>query len=147
MLMELIRTDLNDARRQAQRDRQSLLITLYAEAQAVGKNRRNGDTTDDEAVAVVRKFAANLEDTVRLLRERNQPVTAQMRELEILNKYLPQQLDQSELVAVVEQIVRDNNFQGAQSMGSVMAALKSGYSGRYDGRQAAAVVRQVLSGG
>lgn len=144
MLMEKIRTDMITARKGSDTVARSLLITLYSEAQAVGKNKRNGDTTDEEVVAVVKKFKANLVETVQLLTARTQDATAQQHELVILENYLPRQMTESELRTVVEQIVTDLGVSGAKSMGQVMAALKEGHAGTYDGKLASQVVKTVL---
>ena len=55
LLIEKLRQDMIAARKGSDTVTKSLLVTLYSEAQMVGKNRRNGDTTDDECIAVIKK--------------------------------------------------------------------------------------------
>lgn len=57
-----IRDDMITARKGDDPVAKSLLVTLYSEASRVGKDKRNGDPTDEEVVAVVKKFAANAEE-------------------------------------------------------------------------------------
>lgn len=122
----------------------SLLVTLFAEATRVGKDKRNGATTDEECVAVVRKFIANAVETRQLLVDRGQDVSNQDQELELLNAYMPQQLDQDQLKVIVLELINKQNLQGPRAMGQIMAALKANYNGQYDGRMASDLVKQIL---
>ena len=146
MLIKQIYDDMIAARKGSDAVTKSLMVTLYSEAAMVGKNKRNGDTTDDECIAVIKKFAANAEETRRLLAERGQDCSAQVREIEILECYLPQQLDHKGLDAVVHMIIHDMKLEGPKAMGTVMAELKKGYSGRYDGKMASDLVKAALAG-
>jgi uncharacterized protein YqeY len=141
MLMEKIREDMITARKGTDTVARNLLITLYSEAQAVGKNKRNGDTTDEEVVSMVKKFITNLEETVRLLEARNQDVHAQTHELEILRTFLPRQMTEQELTQVVQNLVTAHV--GA-NMGQIMTQLKADHAGTYDGKMASQVVKSVL---
>lgn len=144
MLIEQIRADMMRARQSSDAVTKSLLVTLYSEALRVGKDKRNGATTDEEVIGVIRKFAANVEETERLLQARGQHTQAQRRELEVLNAYLPTQMSDAELDAAVRAIVTQLGVSGAKAMGAVMAALKTQHGGRYDGRAASTIVKQIL---
>jgi uncharacterized protein YqeY len=111
----------------------------------VGKNKRNGDTTDEEAIGMVKKFAANTEETIRLLAERGQDATVQRRELEILQEYLPKQLTQAELIKAIADIVAAQPEKGSKAMGKVMGELKARYGATYDGKLASELVKAALA--
>lgn len=145
MLIEKIRADMITARRGDDAVVKSLLVTLFAEAQMVGKNKRNGDPTDDEVIAMVRKFAANTEETQRLLVARGQDATAQARELEILCQYLPQQMTRDDLQAAIAQIVADQPEKHAKVMGKVMSELKARFGATYDGKLASELAKAALT--
>lgn len=144
MLIERIREDMIAARKGTDAVAKSLLVTLYAEALRVGKDKRNGVSTDEEVIGVVRKFLANVEETERLLQARGQSTLAQARELEVLNTYLPTQMTEQELASAVRAIVADLGVSGTKVMGQVMAELKARHGGRYDGRAASTIVKQIL---
>ena len=145
MLIEQIRADMMRARQGDDAVAKSLLITLYSEASRVGKDKRNGATTDDEVIGVIRKFAANAEETERLLQARGQSTVSQARELELLAAYLPTQMSDTELDSAVRAIVTQLGVSGAKAMGTVMAELKTQHGGRYDGRAASTIVKQILA--
>jgi uncharacterized protein YqeY len=144
MLIERIRNDMMVARKGTDTIAKSLLVTLYSEAQRVGKDKRNGATTDEEVMGVIRKFAANAEETQRLLQARGQNTINQTRELELLITYLPTQMTQGGLESAVRLIVSELGLSGAKAMGAVMAELKTRHAGTYDGKLASQVVKTVL---
>lgn len=145
MLIEQIRQDMIAAKKSSDSIAKSLLVTLFAEASRVGKDRRNGDTTDEEAIGMVKKFAANTEETIRLLTERGQPADVQRRELEILQTYLPRQLTQAELVKAIADIVAEQPEKSPKIMGRVMAELKARHGATYDGKLASELVKGALA--
>jgi uncharacterized protein YqeY len=144
MLIDEIRADMMEARKGSDAVAKSLLVTLYSEAQRVGKDKRNGATTDEEVIGVIRKFAANVEETQRLLQARGQNTINQTRELELLITYLPTQMTQEGLESAVRVIVAELGLAGAKAMGAVMAELKARHAGTYDGKLASQVVKSIL---
>lgn len=145
MLIDRIRGDMISARKGSDAVSKSLLVTLYSEASRVGKDKRNGSTTDDECVAVIRRFITNAQETARLLSSKGLATHNQQLELTLLESYLPSQLSADELQKAVVNITAELSATGTVTMGAIMAALKQKYAGRYDGKTASAVVRDVLN--
>lgn len=144
MLIQRLFADMIAARKGNDPVAKSLLVTLYSEAAMVGKNKRNGDTTDDEVVSVIKKFASNVDETIRHLEEISRDSEQQRRELDILNSYLPKQMSEGELVQAIRDIVEVLGVSGPKAMGAVMAELKKQYSGQYDGKIASNIVKSIL---
>jgi len=145
MLIETLRRDMIAARQGNDLIAKNLLVTLYSEALMFGKNKRNGNPTDEEAVAVVKKFATNIEETIKLLTERGQDVSAQQHELDILKNYLPQQMSESQLVTAISEIIAELPEVSSKFMGKIMSELKIRYGASYDGKLASALVKSALS--
>ncbi len=68
------------------------------------------------------------------------------REIEILQKYLPQQLGEDELRAKVDEAVKKVGAQGMKDMGAVMKALMPEVQGRAEGKTVSDMVKARLSG-
>lgn len=145
MIIEKIREDMNSARKGSDSVAKNLLITLFSEITMVGKNLRNGPTTDEESISTIKKFAANVEETISLLKARSQDSTAQEHELEILITYLPQQMTRDAMIAAVSSIASTLNVSGPKAMGPIMAALKTQFVGKYDGKMASSIVKEILN--
>ena len=132
-LMEQIKEKQITARK-AGDPQASLLTTLLGEAAMVGKNAGR-ETTDQEVVAVVKKFMKNIDETITALQSRNQLFTQFTVEREILEQFLPQQLTESTLITVAK---------SQPNMPTFMKHLKENYAGQYDGKLASTVAKTVF---
>lgn len=110
----------------------SLYTTLLGEAGAIGKNAGNRETTDQEVVAVVKKFIKNLDETITALTSRNQDASSFLNERGVLEQFLPNQMDETRLRALAI---------GCDSMPEFMKYLKENFAGQYDGKMASAVAK------
>lgn len=140
-----IEKDLACARKE-KKNTVSWLSTLLAEVKAIGKNDGNRETTEEETLKMIQKFRKGVLETEDLLLKKGAAETdAKMQELkaerEVYESYLPKMMSEEELRAAVREIVSslDN-----PNMGAVMKLLKEKYSGKYDGKQASALVKDIL---
>lgn len=136
-LMEQIKAKQIAARKAgAPQEREaSLLTTLLGEAAMVGKNA-NRETTDQEVVAVVKKFVKNIDETITALSSRNQDASAFMVERKILEQFLPVQMTEQAIQNVAEQFT---------SMPEFMKYMKENYAGQYDGKVASTIAKTVFA--
>jgi len=65
-------------------------------------------------------------------------------ELDIINEYLPTQLNEEKLSTIIKGIIENNNISSPKEMGKVMGLLKIEYDGQYDGKLAAKITKQLL---
>jgi len=133
--------------RKARNSNASFLVTLYSEAMMVGKSKRNGESTDEEVIAILKKFKANAEtmiDAVLVLNNAN----AQLRideannEIALVTKFLPKMLTEAELRHQID-LIKDM-FTEQPSMGVIMGHLKSKYPGLYDGSLASRIIKEGI---
>jgi uncharacterized protein len=77
---------------------------------------------------------------------REESATSELAEAAIYEAYLPQQLGDDELAAVVDEAIAETGASDQRQMGAVMKAAMARVQGRADGNRVSAVVRQRLSG-
>ena len=65
---------------------------------------------------------------------------------ELIGAYLPAELSDAELQAIVEQAVRDSGAQSAKDMGQAMKQAMAAVDGRADGKRVSGLVRASLQG-
>lgn len=75
---------------------------------------------------------------------RAEQAAAERFEAELIEAYLPQQLSDEELAALVEEAVAETGASEQKQMGEVMSALMPKLGGRADGKRVSAAVRQKL---
>lgn len=144
-ILETLKRDSLAARKAAETVRATLLTTLIAEAEMVGKNAGNRASTDDEVLRTVRKFLKNNQEALAVIKDEQRRAPL-LEESTILNSYLPQMADEAEVKAFIATTVAALPDREARQMGAVMAALKTRFGSAFDARQANAWVREALNG-
>ncbi|HYK99282.1 MAG TPA: GatB/YqeY domain-containing protein, partial [Candidatus Acidoferrales bacterium] len=69
------------------------------------------------------------------------------RELAIITEYLPKQLDEGEIRAIVSRVVSETGAAGPRDMGKVMPKVLAETKDRADGKQVAGIVQAALKEG
>lgn len=123
----------------------SLLTTLIGEAQIIGKNDGNRETTDSEVVAIVKKFIKNIDECLAVPSLSQEAGIKLVLEKKILSDYLPPQMSALELELTIQNIIAEIGA-STKDMGKVMALLKQRHEGLYDGKVSSTIVKNMLAG-
>ena len=106
-------------------------------------------TLDDAGViAVIEKMLKQRKDSVEQYEKagRQELADAEKREMAILSAYLPQQLAEAEIAAIVAEAVAATGAKGPADMGKVMGVVKPKLAGRADMGRVSALVKAKLAG-
>jgi uncharacterized protein YqeY len=103
---------------------------------------------DEDCLAVVSSSAKKRRDSIEGFEKggRADLVAQEKAELEILTRYLPQQLTQAELEEFVAQAIAESRASTPADIGAVMKVLMPKVKGRADGRKVNELVTKKLSG-
>ncbi|GAA3180514.1 GatB/YqeY domain-containing protein [Nonomuraea roseoviolacea] len=113
--------------------------------EVAGKEARQ--LSDDEVVKVLTKEAKKRREAAEAFRGagRAEQADAELAEMAVLEEYLPAQLSDEELRALVDEAVAETGAAGPQAMGQVMKAVNPKVAGRAEGGRVAAAVRARLA--
>lgn len=113
--------------------------------EVAGKEAR--ELSDDEVVKVLTKEAKKRREAAEAFRGagRDEQADAELAEMAVLEEYLPAQLTDEELQALVAEAVAETGAAGPQAMGQVMKAVNPKVAGRAEGGRVAAAVRARLA--
>jgi len=126
----------------------NLLTTLYSEATMAGKNANiPHETTDNEVIAVVKKFIKTTNECQTIANERHDINWLNKLDIEetLLKSFLPPQLTEEELTGAILGIMSKHGLTGIKSTGMIMKTLKEQYDGLYDGKMASELVKTILT--
>ena len=133
-------------RRQAAVDK--LIADGKSESERASALAEKDPSEIDEAAIqdVLQKQAKMRRDSIDAFRKggRSELVEKEERELAIISEYLPKQLSESEVRAIVMRIVTQTGASGPRDMGKVMPKVLAETKDKADGKQVAAVVQSVL---
>ena len=118
-------------------------VILYAE---VEKGVRDTGLEDEAVVTVFSKEAKKRQESADLYIKGGDQERAdkELAEKKIIEEYLPQQLSDEELAAVVQDVVTSLGASGPQAMGQVIGAVKQKTAGQADGGRIADMVKAKL---
>ena len=132
MLIDQVRADRMQAMKARNGVAKTILTTLLGELEGAAK-RDQTNITDDMVVRSCKKFiTANLE-----VIDLGGSLDALETENAILDSYIPKQLTEEELYAIIAELKPTN-------LGTVMQHLKANHNGLYDGKLAANVAKHVI---
>ena len=144
-LRDRLEEDIKDSMRQRAQPRVDALRFLKFAVQAVEKERR--EMLDDQAmIEVVSKQVSDRRDSVKAFREggRTELADKEAFELTVLEEYLPPQLSEDEIVALIRDIVAEVGATGPRDRGKVMGRLMPQVRGKADGTEVNRLTGEML---
>ncbi len=144
-LKDRITEDMKSAMRAKDSARLSAIRLLQAAIKQKEVDERI--VVDDTAVlAIVEKLMKQRKDSIEQFTKagRNDLVDKETAELDLLTGYLPQQLSEAEVVAIIDAAIAEVGMSGPQAMGKVMALVKPRLAGRADMSRVSGLVKQRL---
>jgi uncharacterized protein YqeY len=141
-IADLLSADVKQAMRAGEKERVGALRLVLSELRKAEKEGR-----DDEQTVLRRERKRRLE-AARAYTEagRADLAAGEEREAQLIAGYLPAELSQPQLEAIVEQAVRESGASSVRDMGGAMKAAMAAVDGRADGKRVSGLVRAALGG-
>jgi uncharacterized protein YqeY len=141
-IAEQIKTDLQGAMRAGEKQKVGALRLVLSELQKAAKEG------DGDELAVLRRERKRRLEAAQQFRDagREELAVGEEAEGELIGGYLPAELSDEELRAIVEQAVRDSGAESVKDMGAAMKTAMAAVDGRADGKRVSGLVRAALQG-
>jgi uncharacterized protein len=146
-LKERITEDMKAAMRASEKER----LSTIRMAQAAIKQREVDEriTLDDaQVIAVLEKMVKQRRESIAQFEQGNRPDLAdkERTEITLLQSYLPTQLSEAEVDAIIQQAIATTGAESMKDMGKVMAVVKAKAAGRADMGAVSARIKARLAG-
>jgi uncharacterized protein YqeY len=98
---------------------------------------------------LLQKLVKQRKDSLEIYEKQNREDLAQTEreEIEVIERYLPEQLSAEDLEAEVKKIIEQTGASSMKDMGKVMGMASKQMAGRADGKAISQVVKSLLSAG
>ncbi len=108
---------------------------------------KQADLSEDDEIAVISSEKKQRQDSLKEFQSagRDDLVDQVKGELEVVDRYLPEQLTDEEVDQLVQETIQETGAKSMQDMGKVMGAIMPKVKGRADGGQVNSIVKQYLS--
>jgi len=124
-----------------------MVLAAITTEEVSGKEAR--ELTDDDVITVLGREAKKRREAAQAYDDANRADLAakERAELTVIEEYLPEQMSEEELAAIVQAAVAEvaaSGAEGGKAMGAVMKIVQPKVKGRADGTQVAVLVKSAL---
>ncbi len=152
MFKEKLSEDLKEAMRAKDAARlRTIRLLRAALLEKEIEERKGGEArlTEAQELAVLQKQAKQRRDAIAQFDAagRADLVAIEQEELDLIEAYLPEQLDEAAIRRVVQEVIQATGAASMRDMGKVMGQSIARLKGRADGKRVNAIARELLAGG
>lgn len=105
------------------------------------------EITPEREIQILQKLVKQRSDSAEIYESngRNDLATTEKEEIEIIKKYLPEQLEGEALEKILKEIIATTGAESAKDMGKVMGMANKQLAGKADGKSISVIVKKLLS--
>jgi hypothetical protein len=124
-----------------------LIVSALKDKEIEKRGTKDSSIKDEDVIAVLNKMLKQRRESLDIYKKasRTDLSDKEQKEIDIIQEFLPKQLDDSETKKACEIAVKDSGATSIKDMGKAMAILKSKYSGSIDFSKAGALLKELLS--
>ncbi|GGD45078.1 GatB/YqeY domain-containing protein [Muriicola marianensis] len=103
--------------------------------------------SEEEEIKIVQRLVKQRKDSAAIYKEQGREDLAadELSQVVVIEKFLPEQLDESEIEKVVSETIQQLGAEGMKDMGKVMGAVTKKLAGQADGKTISNIVRKHLT--
>jgi len=146
-LAELINEGIKEAMKAKDADRLRALRGIKSAFMLLQTSEKAADLTEDDYNKALQKLAKQRKDSLEIYEQQGREDLASIErsELQIIETFLPAQMGEAEVKAVVEGIISVMGVSGPAAMGKVMPAAMQALAGKADGKLISQFVKELLA--
>ncbi|MSP06797.1 MAG: GatB/YqeY domain-containing protein [Candidatus Fonsibacter sp.] len=151
-LLDKINTQLKESALKQDKDKLLTLRLIISalkdkEIEKRGVGVKDTSIKDEDVIVVLNKMLKQRRESLEIYKKalRNDLAEKENKEINIIQEFLPKQLDDNETKKACEGAIKFSGATSIKDMGKAMANLKSKYSGSIDFSKAGALLKELLS--
>ena len=154
-MADTLRDKLNASLKEAMRAKDTRALSTLRLILAALKDRDiasreksvDGRIGDDELLQMLQSMVKQREESIAMYEQGGRLELAEQEngEIEVIRRFLPEQLSEAEIRDAVEAIITELDASSLKEMGKVMGELRARYPGRMEFGKASGMVKQALS--
>ena len=146
-IQNLISEDIKKAMLAREVDKLAALRSVRAAILLEASKDGSAEISDDIALKIIIKLVKQRKDSAQIYKEQNRHdlESDELKQLEYLELYLPEQLSNDKIEIIITKIIVDVNASSMKDMGRVMGLASKQLGGKADGKLIAQIVKEKLS--
>ncbi|MFC0522562.1 GatB/YqeY domain-containing protein [Pontibacillus salicampi] len=146
-LLESLNQDMKTALKSKDKEKLSVIRMVKAALQNEALKLRKDELSEEEELTVLSRELKQRKDSLQEFKDagREDLADKQLKEIEIIQSYMPAQLSEEELDAIIKETINEVGATSKGDMGKVMSAVMPKVKGQADGSQINQLVQKHLS--
>ena len=124
-----------------------LIVSAIKDAEIAGRSKGQKDIKDSDIIALLKKMIKQRNESCEVYKKagRTELLENENREIEVINKFLPNQLSEEETKKICEETIKSVNATCMKDMGKIMGVLKSKHADSLDFSKVSSILKGLLN--
>ena len=124
-----------------------LIVSAIKDAEIAGRSKGQKDIKDSDIIALLKKMIKQRNESCEVYKKagRTELLDSENREIEVINKFLPNQLSEEETKKICEETIKSVNATSMKDMGKIMGVLKSKHADSLDFSKVSSILKGLLN--
>ena len=123
-----------------------LIVSAVKDAEIANRTKEKKEVADGDIIAILKKMIKKRNESCEVYKKagRSELLDKETKEIEVINMFLPKQLNDQETKKICEEVVKSVGASSMKDMGKVMGALKDKYSDTLDFSKVNPIIKELL---
>ena len=124
-----------------------LIVSAIKDVEIAGRSKGQKDIKDSDIIALLKKMIKQRNESCEVYKKagRTELLENENREIEVINKFLPNQLSEEETKKICEETIKSVNATSMKDMGKIMGVLKSKHADSLDFSKVSSILKRLLN--
>jgi uncharacterized protein YqeY len=124
-----------------------LIISSIKDAEIAGRTKGQKEITDSDISPILKKMIKQRNESCEVYKKagRKELLESESKEIEVINRFLPKQLNEEETKKICQETVKAIGATSMKDMGKVMGVLKSKHADIIDFSKVSPIIKELLN--
>ena len=124
-----------------------LVVSAIKDAEIAARSKGQKEMSDSELTAILKKMIKQRNESCDVYKKagRNELLENETKEIEVINAFLPKQLNEAETKKICEEAIKSTGASSMKDMGKVMGVLKSKHADTLDFSKVSSIIKELLN--
>ena len=124
-----------------------LVVSAIKDAEIAARSKGQKEMSDSELTAILKKMIKQRNESCDVYKKagRNELLENETKEIEVINAFLPKQLNEAETKKICEEAIKSTGASSMKDMGKLMGVLKSKHADNLDFSKVSSIIKELLN--
>ena len=146
-LTDKINEDIRKAMLAREKEKLEALRAVKSALLLAKTSESGSEITLEDEIKMLQKLVKQRRETAAIYQDQNRDELAAIEifQADIISIYLPTQMDRSEIIPIIQEIIRKNGASGIKDMGKVVGLASQQLAGKADNKTLAGIIKELLN--